>query len=223
MKTTFIITAGGIGSRMGSEVPKQFLEINGLPILIHTLKNIYEFNPEAQLIVTLPKNYFDFWKELLVKNGFQINHELVEGGRERYHSIQNALEIATGDFIAIHDGVRPFVSHSTMERLFENLSDYEAVIPVVSMKESIRKITTVGSEHVDRKEFKTVQTPQCFTRDVIIKAYQQKFNTSFTDDASIVEATGKKIKLIEGNEENIKITSPLDLLVAKSIMKSSIE
>jgi 2-C-methyl-D-erythritol 4-phosphate cytidylyltransferase len=222
MQKSFIITAGGIGKRMNSVLPKQFLELGNKPILLVTLENLHAFDSQAEFIITLPTDWMDYWKEILTKHSCTIPHQVISGGQERFHSIKNALEAASGEVIAIHDGVRPFVSHQTLERLFQNLNSNKAVIPVFSIKESLRKIDISETEHVNRDNFKLVQTPQCFERTVIIEAYQQDFNNTFTDDASVVEANGCTIAWVDGNEENIKITSPFDLLVAQTLLKNEL-
>lgn len=220
MQKSFIITAGGIGKRMNADIPKQFLELEGKPILLHTLENLYAFDSEATFILTLPADWMNFWNDILAKHNCTIPHHVVAGGTERFHSIKNALDFTTGDVIAIHDGVRPFVSHQTLHRLFDALSESKAVIPILSIKESLRQISDTESKHMIREQFKTVQTPQCFDRNLIVQAYQQEFTGSFTDDASVVEAQGNKIAWVDGNEENIKITSPFDLLIATSLLKN---
>lgn len=221
MTTTFIVTAGGLGKRMGSNVPKQFIEVNGKPILIHTLLNLYEFNSEAQFILTLPLEWFDYWKDLQKKHNFTIDVKVVEGGQERFHSIKNALKFADGEYIAIHDGVRPLVSHKTLQTLMNSLKKHKAVIPIVGIKESVRKIIENSSEQINRDIIKIVQTPQVFTNELIKKAYDTDFSDKFTDDASVVENFGESIQLIEGNEENIKITTPWDLKLAEYILESN--
>lgn len=218
MTKTFIITAGGIGKRMGTEIPKQFIEINDKPILLYTLENLHQFDQDAQLIVTLPFEWISYWNEFMERKSINIPHEVVEGGKERFYSIQNALKKATGEVIAIHDGVRPFVSHSTLNRLFEKVKDCKAVIPVLSVKESMREITENPSKHINRERYKMVQTPQCFQRELIVGAYEQPFDQHFTDDASVVESSGYFVELVDGNEENIKLTTPFDLQVAKTIL-----
>lgn len=215
MTESIIITAGGIGKRMGSEIPKQFIEINGLPILIHTINQFYNYNSAIQIILVLPDSHIDYWNKLIKNHNFKIKHTLVKGGAERFHSIQNGLKFANGDVIGIHDGVRPFVSQKVIKILFEAAKSKKAVIPVVDVKESLRQIKTDGTKAVERSDYKIVQTPQCFTKEVIQKAYLQKFSTSFTDDASVVESAGFEIFTIQGNDENIKITTPIDLILAK--------
>ena len=220
MKHTIIITAGGIGTRMGSEVPKQFLPVGGLPILMHTIRAFHRFDPALQLIVTLPKDWWGFWDELCETHSFDCPILLVEGGVERYDSIKNALSRAVGDIIAVHDGVRPFVNKVTFERSISCAIEKGSGIPVLPLKESLRKGSFTKSEAQERNLFFSVQTPQCFQRSLLFAAYQHPFNDTITDDASLVEKTGHQIQLVEGNEENIKITTPFDLLVAELIEKS---
>lgn len=199
---------------MGTDQPKQFLELLGRPVLIHTLERLYHFSPESQLVLTLPEQYIEDWKALCAQYGCQIVHAIVAGGQERYHSIQNALAVCTGDVIAVHDGVRPLVSRSTLERLFAASEIHTAVIPVIEMRESLRRISDTGSTAVDRSLYRIVQTPQVFHADVLRKAYTIPFHDRLTDDASLVEESGVEIHLVDGNEENIKITTPSDLAVA---------
>ncbi|HRP52382.1 MAG TPA: 2-C-methyl-D-erythritol 4-phosphate cytidylyltransferase [Fluviicola sp.] len=215
-----IITAGGVGKRMGAPVPKQFLEFQGTPVLMHTISRLYSFCPEAQLIVTLPEHSIQSWSKLCQSHRFTIPHQIVVGGKERFHSIKNALEIAIGNPIVIHDGVRPFVSHRVLENLLHDVKKHQAVIPVVSVKDSVRELRDIYSKPVNRNTLKLVQTPQVFERSVLINAYNQPFQPTFTDDASVVEKAGHFIHLIEGNEENIKITTPFDLLLAEQLAKT---
>lgn len=215
MKTrSIIITAGGIGKRMGTDQPKQFLELLGRPVLIHTLERLHHFAPDSQLVLTLPEQHIDEWNALCVQYECHIAHTVVAGGQERYHSIKNALSVCTGEIIAVHDGVRPLVSKGTIDRLFAAIEEYKAVIPVVEMKESLRLIGNNGSKAVKRSEYRIVQTPQVFHADVLRRAYDIPFHDAITDDASLVEESGEYIHLIDGNEENIKITTPIDLTVA---------
>jgi 2-C-methyl-D-erythritol 4-phosphate cytidylyltransferase len=211
---TAIITAGGIGSRMKSDIPKQFIELEGKTILEHTLLAFFKFDSKIQLILTLPKDWISFWKEICEKNNFSIPHEIVSGGKERYHSIQNALKIAQGDFIAIHDGVRPLVSLETIKNAFEMAELKGNSIPVIPLKESIRFIENEDSKALNRSNYFIVQTPQVFEKKLINTAYQNAFHDKITDDASLVEELGVKIHVFLGNEENIKITSPIDLKIA---------
>lgn len=217
---TFIITAGGIGKRMGGSIPKQFLLLNDKPILMHTIERIHRFDPSAELIVTLPEDYLSDWDEMCQKYAFQIKHGIVSGGEERFDSIKNALEKATGDWIAVHDGVRPFVSQSVLNQLLLEVKKHRAVIPVVPVKESLRIVEGETNASVLRNHYRIVQTPQVFEAKLIKKAYEQKYTFTFTDDASVVEAIGARVHLISGNEENIKITNPLDLSIAALILKN---
>ena len=218
MTKSIIITAGGIGKRMGKNIPKQFIELKGLPILMHTIKRFYEYDNSIQIVVVLPKNHIADWHQLIKKHQFKINHQIVEGGKERFDSIKNGLQITNADFIGVHDAVRPFVSVKVIDNCFKALQHHQAVVPVISLKESLREINGAKSKSVDRNCFKIVQTPQCFTKNVIQLAYQQNYSILFTDDASVVEQTGVKIHLVNGNDENIKITTPFDLKVANVII-----
>lgn len=213
-----VITAGGIGKRMGSTVPKQFLELGGKPVLIHTLEKFHTFAPTAQLLITLPSEWRGYWKELLVKYNCSIPHQLVDGGEERYHSIKNALKMCSGKYVAIHDGVRPLVSEATLKRCFDAVKINGQVIPVIPLKESIRKLTQDSSHSEDRSLFRLVQTPQCFLKEVLEKAYQIGYHTKITDDAGLVEEAGYKIHLVDGNEENIKITTAFDLEIVNLLL-----
>ncbi len=217
-KTSVIITAGGIGKRMQTTLPKQFLLIKGIPVLMHTIERFYHFNPKFQIIITLPKEWLYYWDELIHKYNFSIPHRIVPGGEERYHSIQEALKFVTGDFVWIHDGVRPLVNDITMNNCRKALEKYPAVIPVVDLTDSLRKKTREGSIAVNRKEYCLVQTPQCFRTDIIQKAYRQPFHEKITDDASLVESMGIDIALVEGNAENIKITRQMDLSIAEVLL-----
>lgn len=221
-KETIIITAGGIGKRMNSTIPKQFLELNGTPILMHSIQRFHDYNSDIQILITLPSDWIPFWKELCQKHDFNIEHQLVDGGIERYDSIKNALSLSNGEVIGVHDGVRPLVSTETISRCFSGVKDKKACIPFLPMKESIRKIEKNQSSALIRSEYVTVQTPQCFERELLINAYKQPFHEGITDDASLVEEFGEEIQLIEGNEENIKITSKTDLLIAESLVQSII-
>ena len=217
---TFIITAGGIGKRMGGSIPKQFLLLNDKPILMHTIEHIHAFDSSAQLIVTLPQDYLKDWDEMCQKYAFDTRHEVIPGGEERFDSIKNALEKATGDWIAVHDGVRPFISKSVLNQVLVEVKSHRAVIPVIPVKETLRIADGETNAAVQRDHYRIVQTPQVFEAKLLKKAYEQKYVTSFTDDASVVESIGARVHLIPGNDENIKITTPLDLNVAAIILKT---
>ena len=212
-----IITAGGIGKRMGSDLPKQFLEINGKPILLHTLEKFYHFDPSIQLILTLPSEWKSYWKELMIEHQCKIPHLIVEGGKERYNSIKNALEFSQGHFIAVHDGVRPLVSNDTIKRCFDAVKQFGQVVPVIPLKESLRKLIEERTQAVSRSEYVHVQTPQCFSKESLLAAYNLPFHDNITDDATLLEEAGFRIHCVEGNEENIKITSQMDMKIAESL------
>lgn len=219
VEKTVIITAGGLGKRMGSELPKQFLVIRGKPILIHTLELFHKYDSKIEIILTLPNEWRGYWETILDKYFCRVPHLVVTGGKERYHSIQNAIKKCTGKVIAVHDGVRPFVSFDTLNRCFEALIEKDAVVPVLNLKESLRQVKENETFAVNRSEFKMVHTPQCFKAEVLRKAYNQPFHEKVTDDACLVEETGVKITLVESNEENIKLTTPFDLLIAEMIIQ----
>lgn len=204
---------------MGSELPKQFLLLNDKPILIHTLERFFAFDQNAQIIITLPKEWQEYWKALLREHQINIPHDLIDGGQERFHSIENALKYCKGDQIAIHDGVRPLVQLETISRCFDGLQHAKAVVPVLGLKDSLRKGSHTHSEHVDRKNYYLVHTPQCFDAQTLHKAYAKGFQAHFTDDASVVEALGFCPLLVPSNEENIKITSPLDLVISSVFLQ----
>jgi 2-C-methyl-D-erythritol 4-phosphate cytidylyltransferase len=218
MKKSIIITAGGIGKRMGANQPKQFLHLKGRPILMWTIERFFAYDPSMQIILALPEDFMDTWKDLCIKHSFTIQHELIAGGKERFHSVQNALKIAEGDFIGIHDAVRPFVDLHVIQNCFQLVIEHLAVVPVIDMKDSLRQLCGKHSVSVNRSQFKLVQTPQVFESQLLRKAYKLPFDESFTDDASVIEALGQRITLVNGNEENIKLTTPFDLKLAEVLL-----
>ena len=205
---------------MGTAQPKQFLLLNGKPVLMHTIERLHKFSPESQLLLTLPEAHHTDWHSLCEEHRFTIPLTVISGGKERYHSIKNALDACTGELIAVHDGVRPLVSEATLQRLFEAVETHSAVIPVVALKDSIRQVSGTNSHAVARSDFRIVQTPQVFEASVLRKAYELPYSQNITDDAGLVEATGIAIHLVDGNEENIKITVPSDLVLAEGLLKS---
>ena len=219
MKKYIIIVAGGSGSRMGSATPKQFLELLGLPILMHTLKKFQQSIADGEIILALPEKEQSTWQSLCEKYHFDVPHQIVNGGESRFHSVQNALQkVKEKSIVAIHDGVRPLVSETVINNCIQSAEKFGAAIPTLPMQDSIRKISDNGSQIADRSQFVLVQTPQCFQSEVILKAYQQEYQNSFTDDASVVEKLGHKIYLVKGNKENIKITTPEDLKMAEALV-----
>lgn len=216
MKRYVIIVAGGKGLRMGGYIPKQFVEIKGLPVLMHTINRFHSFDSSIDIIVALPVDQQDYWKELCSKYKFEIPHTIVDGGDTRFHSVKNGLDQVSGEgVVAVHDGVRPFVYDEVLERCFSMAQEKEAVVPVIDVFETIRHIADGMSNTVPRDEYKLVQTPQVFLISLLKKAYSQPYVPSFTDDASVVEAMGHKVTLVEGNRENIKLTTPFDLKLAE--------
>lgn len=219
-----VIVAGGSGKRMGSEIPKQFLEINGLPVLMHTLNTFNNFDASIKLILVLPANQADYWTTLCDKHQFNVPHEVTMGGATRFESVKNGLSLVRPPaLIGIHDGVRPFVSPESLKRCYHHAMALGNAIPVLDAYESVRQVTDETSKAVDRSTIKLVQTPQVFHSDCLIPAYEQPYDASFTDDASVVEAYGKTIHLVAGNRENIKITTPFDLVLAEIFFKTGYE
>ena len=219
MKLYALIVAGGTGERMKSEIPKQFIEIAGKPILMHTIGRFRDFDESIEIIVVLPENQLRFWSDLQKKYSFSVPHTLVKGGESRFYSVKNGLEfIDEPGLVAIHDGVRPFVSIETIKRCFDTAERLGNAIPVISPSDSLRMITGNGNQPVDRTKIKLIQTPQVFRTDLIRNAYRQDYLPEFTDDAMVLERTGEKINLVEGNRENIKITNPEDLLIAGALL-----
>ena len=217
-----IIVAGGKGERMNSDIPKQFLELLGKPILMHTLEVFHNFDASIQIKLVLPEVQINFWKELCTKHNFTLTHQIVAGGKTRFQSVKNGLEaVRTPALVAVHDGVRPLVSIKTISCCFEAAENFDAVVPVFDLVESIRQITETSSQSVDRNAYKLVQTPQVFDAELLKKAYEQEFSTLFTDDASVVEAAGTKVHLVEGNRENIKITTEFDLKMAEILLNEN--
>jgi 2-C-methyl-D-erythritol 4-phosphate cytidylyltransferase len=213
---TVIIVAGGKGERMQTDIPKQFIELKSRPILMHTIDVFIQYNNQIDVIVVLPETQIENWSLLCKKHAFETKHRVVVGGSVRFESVRNGLKIASDSgFIAVHDGVRPLVSQTTIEACFREAGISGAAIPVVMPVESIRQIKGDGNVAVNRDLFRLVQTPQVFEANILKKAYKQEFNSIFTDDASVVEASDVKISLVEGNRENIKITTPFDLKLAE--------
>lgn len=219
MHNVVIIVAGGSGSRMKTNVPKQFLTLKDKPVLMHSIEAFYNFDDKINIILTLPENYFEYWKSLCNKFSFKIDHNIVKGGKTRFHSVKNAVEtIGKSDLIAVHDGVRPLIDKFTIEKCFKVASEKGNAIPVADIPESIREIKDKSSKSVNRKNYKIVQTPQIFKSELLIKAYKQEFKEHFTDDASLLDEMGEILNLIDGNRENIKITTQSDLIFAEALM-----
>lgn len=218
MKKYCIIVAGGSGRRMKSAVPKQFLPLEGRPLLMQSIERFYTFDNSIELILVLPAGHHSLWEKLCTEHSFGISHRLVAGGEERFHSVRAGLALVAGEsLVAIHDGVRPLVSHDTIWRCYADAEEFGNAVPFVGPADSVRVVEGDDSRPVARDEVRMIQTPQVFLSSIIIKAYERGFNPSFTDDATVAEASGIKIHLTHGNRENIKITTPEDLAVAHAL------
>jgi 2-C-methyl-D-erythritol 4-phosphate cytidylyltransferase len=216
-----IIVAGGKGLRMGSDIPKQFLPIGGKPVLMRTLERFRQYSPTLQIILVLPKAQQDYWQKLCKEYAFDIDYQLADGGETRFHSVQNGLakipDNAQG-VVGVHDGVRPFPSIDVIRNCYETAREKKAVIPVIPVVETVRHLKGDTSVTVSRNDYRLVQTPQTFDIQLLKEANRQPYNDGFTDDASVVEAFGFNITLVEGNRENIKITTPYDLKIAEVLI-----
>ena len=217
-----ILVAGGKGLRMGSDIPKQFLPLRGRPVLMHTIDVFRRTYPDIHIILVLPREQQDYWRQLCGQHDYDVEPCVADGGETRFHSVRNGLSLIPGDargVVGVHDGVRPFVSPETIRRCFEAAEEFGAVVPVVPVVETVRQVLADGnSMTVDRNAYRLVQTPQTFDIQLLKKAYGQPFDPFFTDDASVVEAMGHPIKLVEGNNENIKLTNPADLKLAEGMV-----
>ena len=221
MNKAAILVAGGKGMRMGTTLSKQYLPLAGKPVLMHTLERFFQADPSLLLILVLPKEDFGYWTDLCTSQGFDLPHQLVEGGSSRFQSVKNglmALPFQEG-LVAIHDGVRPFVSEKVIQTSFEQAAEKGSAIPVVALKDSLLKIgAAVESSFQDRTHFRLVQTPQTFQLKPLLQAFAVEELAIFTDDATVYEYQGWEISLIEGNPENIKLTTPEDLAFAEFLM-----
>jgi 2-C-methyl-D-erythritol 4-phosphate cytidylyltransferase len=222
-----IIVAGGKGLRMGSDIPKQFLPIGGKPVLMRTLERFRAYSTDLQIILVLPEAQQDYWRKLCEDYHFDVDYQLANGGQTRFHSVQNGLALVPDDaegVVGVHDGVRPFPSIEVIRNCYETARTAKAVIPVIPVVETIRQLFSNGqqdlrtSKTVPRDEYRLVQTPQTFDIQLLKAANRQPYNDGFTDDASVVESYGHDITLVEGNRENIKITTPYDLKIAEVLI-----
>lgn len=219
MNRHLIIVAGGRGTRMGGEVPKQFLLLGGKPVLMRTLETFRAYDASLHVIVVLPDDQKAVWEQLCRACRFTMPHDVAGGGATRFHSVRNGLELVSGEgLVGVHDGVRPFVSREVIARCYAEAERRRAVVPVVDMVETVRRILPDGSRTVPRTEYKLVQTPQVFDIPLLKRAYGQDYADTFTDDASVVEAMGQKVHLVPGNRENIKLTTPFDLRIAEALL-----
>jgi len=216
-----LIVAGGKGTRIKSKLPKQFLELKGKPILIHTLEAFYRYSENITIILVLPEDDFAIWNDICKKYNFTRPVILQKGGETRFQSVKNGLEKIEGNgLVAIHDGVRPLVSEDIIGASFRLAAVHQSAVAAVRLKESIRMTDQDNTKAMDRSRFRLIQTPQTFSLELIKQAYQLKEDPTMTDDASVVEKLGHTISLFEGSYENIKITTPEDLIVAEALMKN---
>ena len=216
-----IIVAGGKGLRMGSDIPKQFLPIGGKPVLMRTLERFRAYSSALQIILVLPEAQQDYWRKLCEEYHFDVEYNLANGGQTRFHSVQNGLALVHDDaegVVGVHDGVRPFPSIEGIRHCYETARTAKAVIPVIPVVETVRHLEGDKSVTVPRGDYRLVQTPQTFDIQLLKSANRQPYNDGFTDDASVVESYGHAITLVEGNRENIKITTPYDLKIAEILI-----
>lgn len=219
-----IIVAGGKGLRMGGEIPKQFLPIGGKPVLMRTMERFHEYDPALKIILVLPKDQQEFWQELCRKHDFKIMHQVADGGETRFQSSKNGLALIPDEdegVVAIHDGVRPFVSTDVIERCFDAARDDFATIPVVPVTDTLRYIDRGHGHNVLRDHFRSVQTPQCFDISLAKQAFDQPYRETFTDDASVIESLGCQVTMVEGNRQNLKLTTPFDMMIAELLIHNS--
>ena len=221
VKKYLIVVAGGSGTRMKSAVPKQFIELKGKPILMHTIQKFHTALPDVIIIVVLAKEYYEEWKRLCTKHQFTIQHTLADGGDTRYASVKSGLsEVPQAVIVGIHDAARPLVSVSTILKTYEEAELMGNASPAVPLTDSIRRLKGKENTAVNRTDYSIIQTPQCFQSNLIKKAFEKEYHPEFTDDATVLEAYGEKIHLVEGNRENIKITTPQDLIIAEALLKA---
>ena len=223
-----IIVAGGKGLRMGADIPKQFLPVGGKPVLMRTLERFREYAADLQIILVLPKDQQDYWRELCQQYNFDVEYTLANGGETRFHSVQNGLALVPDDaegVVGVHDGVRPFPSVEVIRNCYETARTAKAVIPVIPIVETVRHLVSESNVQrsitVPRGDYRLVQTPQTFDIQLLKAANRQPYNDGFTDDASVVEAYGFDITLVEGNRENIKITTPFDMTIAEALLNNN--
>ena len=219
MKQKVVIVAGGVGKRMHSKTPKQFLKVGGEIILMRTIRVFHAYDKDMEIIITLPEQEIKTWEELCEKYKYRIPHRIVAGGETRFNSVKNALYTIEEDcLLAVHDAVRPLVSTTTIRNVFNKAREKGNAVPVLPASESLRYITDRESKAVIREHYKTVQTPQAFDSKLLLYAYLQEYREEFTDDASVVESKGIYIETVEGNPENIKITTKKDLDIAEALI-----
>lgn len=219
-----IIVAGGKGLRMGGDLPKQFLPIGGRPVLMHTIARFHDYDPALQIILVLPRDQQAYWRTLCAQHHFDLPHRIADGGDTRFDSSKNGLALVPDEaegVVAFHDGVRPFVSAEVIGRCLDAARDDYAAIPVMPVTDTLRYIDRGHAHNVQRDHFRTVQTPQAFDISLAKQAFNQPYRDTFTDDASVIESLGCQVTMVEGNRENIKLTTPFDLKIAEILMHNS--
>jgi 2-C-methyl-D-erythritol 4-phosphate cytidylyltransferase len=223
MARSAIIVAGGQGLRMGHELPKQFIEVLGLPILMHTINKFDRvFGNDDQIILVLPESHVAFWESLCAKHTFNVSHQIAFGGKTRFDSVKNGLNLCSNSgIVGIHDGVRPLISESLIASCYDHASKNGSALPVHAISQSLRKVDGDSSQPLDRTGVVEVQTPQCFRVDRIKTAYDTEFQAAFTDDATVFELAGNSVSLMTGEATNLKITTPSDLKIAEAILGMS--
>ncbi len=219
-----VIVAGGKGLRAGRKIPKQFLLLGGKPMLMRTIEAFYNFDYRMRIVVVVPEEFRHFWEKLCIEHHFEVPHTLVNGGETRFHSVRNGLsEISDDEIVGVHDAARPFVSKEMIGRCYREALDFRCgIIPAVEEKNSIRLINEYENKAFERTRIRIVQTPQVFPANLLKRAYKTPYREEFTDDASVAENDGIPIKLVEGDEKNIKITTPLDLKFAEFLFEKSV-
>ena len=215
-----IIVAGGSGNRMNSDIPKQFLLLNGRPVLMHTIEAFYASGFSPDIILVLNEAIQDYWKNLCIKYNFTVPHVLVKGGKQRFFSVQNGIQkVEEPAIVAIHDGVRPCVPLDVIDSAYRQAADIGNAVTAIKTRDSVRQRIQEGSISLNREEIYLIQTPQVFSSEILKKAYRQEYRSEFTDDASVVEKSGVMIRLIEGDVRNLKITYPEDMIAAESYLR----
>ena len=219
-KRGVIIVAGGSGKRMQSALPKQFMMLGGLPVVAHTINTFSEALPGAEIVVVLPEEHIPLWRNLAARFDIAV-HRCIAGGKERFHSVKNGLDALSEEveYVAVHDGVRALATKKMILRVQLAAEERGAAIPVTEVVDSYRRVDGSESYIVPRSELRIVQTPQTFSAALLRRAYEQPFSDKFTDDASVVEALGAKITLVEGERRNIKLTTPEDMLIAERLLE----
>ncbi len=219
MKQSVVIVAGGKGHRMKSDEPKQFLLLKGKPLLMHSIRAFFEYSNKVEIVVVLPEDYLNYWGELCNKYSFSVFHTTVQGGASRFESVKNGLDnIGDSGYVAIHDGARPLITPAMIHRCYDHAEKNGNALPVMSLSESVRLLEDRHNRSIERYRIKICQTPQVFLSHQIKTAYNQPFVPKFTDDATVLESKGYTVSLLEGDPANIKITTPLDLVIAEAIM-----